>query len=217
MKKAIKLIAILNFGIFSLSLNIACGSIKLSKSTNYNGQTERYAKSKTEPTVWKRIDGQWVTTIDGQVVKKPTEHCRASFSALLYNDRRQLWEFTKPYKGRNSGHYLGEGKYMKNKNAIPKALAGTLDGIAIAKGTRVIIYSTENLKGNILLDQSGPALINNTYFKGGVSWLGTSYDSVLTKKFKGKLNQLFPPSCRKYSSSIMHNWRKGSFEIICED
>ena len=38
----------------------------------------------------------------------------------------------------------------------------------------------------------------------------------MTKKFKGKLNDLFPPSSRKYSATNMHYWVYGSLEVICE-
>tara|TARA_Y100001954_G_C15689443_1_gene541951 strand:+ start:74 stop:850 length:777 start_codon:yes stop_codon:yes gene_type:complete len=258
MKKAIKLIGILYFGIFSLSLNIGCGSTKLS-NVEINHPVMKMSKNerlkdskgkkigvlhsdssqydlakewspKTSNTIFEAkqnrsgnnhfkdtiVDGRKVTVIDGQVVKKPTKNCRAFVTGRLVSDHFEIGLSSKVYKVDDCSEYVGEGKYMKNEHAFPKAVACTFDGIAIAKGTRVVIYSEENLQGDILLDQSGPALINNIKFKGRV-FSNNVTDSIMTKKFKGKWNQLFPPSCRKYSSSNMHNWVYGSLEVICED
>ena len=166
------------------------------------------------------IDIKNDTIIDGRKVKKPTKNCRAFFTGLLLNDHYERQWFSEVYKVDEYSEYVGEGKYIKNINAFPKAVASTFDGIAIAKGTRVVIYSKENLQGDVLLDESGPALINNFTFKGQLTHKGTHIDSVITKDLtgsEGDLNLLFPPSCRKYSATNMNLWSNGSIEVICED
>ena len=107
--------------------------------------------------------------------------------------------------------YVGEGEYPDNKKAFPKAVSTTFDGIAIDKNTRVIIYSNKKFKGKILLDCTGPAIINNIKWKDD-----PEIKDFQTKKFKSPLHQNFPPSTRQWSQTNMETWSNGSLKIICQ-
>ena len=101
------------------------------------------------------------TIVDGELVKKPTNNCRAHFSGLLMTDNFQSDHHTEIYQLDESSEYVGEGEYPRSILAFPKAHESTFDGIAIDKGTRVIIYSEENFNGSILMDETGPKIITN--------------------------------------------------------
>lgn len=154
------------------------------------------------------------TIIAGSKVKKPTNQCRAHFSGLLMSDEfRKGWK-TEIFKLDNSSEYVGEGEYAKAILAFPKSHAATFDGIAIDKGTRVIIYSMENFQGDILMDETGPVIITNKIRIEDP----TIIDSVQVnnrKIFKGYLEELFPANVRKISSSNMFEWSQGSLKVIC--
>lgn len=105
---------------------------------------------------------------------------------------------------------VGEGSYSKNSEAFPNAVKTTFDGIAIDDGTRVIIWEKENFQGKVLLDQTGPAIINNVNWKSD-----TRYNGTMTKIFKDKdLQELYPQNRRFWSISNMHDWSKGSVKVM---
>jgi len=104
------------------------------------------------------------TIIDGEKVQKPKQNCRAFFSGRLVTDNKKYAE-TVVFEPNSESEYVGSGEYPRAINAFPNSAKATFDGIAIDKNTRVIIYSEINFKGNILLDENGPALINNIIWK----------------------------------------------------
>jgi hypothetical protein len=143
-------------------------------------------------------------------VQPPKENCRAHFSGTLLSDIFIDGHISTIFKPDKYGEYVGAGDYPSNKIAFPNAVAHTFDAIAIDKNTRVIIYSKPNFKGNILLDITGPALINN------VKWKHDSRIASVNKKtFSPKLQAIFPQNVRKWSSQDMNKWSNGSVKIIC--
>ena len=154
------------------------------------------------------------TIVDGVIVKQPTNNCRAHFSGLLMTDNFQPENHTEIYQLDESSEYVGEGEYPRSILAFPKAHYDTFDGIAIDKGTRVIIYSDENFNGKILMDETGPKIITNKIRMED----GNKSDVNNNQKiFKEPLNSNYPPSCRKMSSSNMFEWSKGSLKVICNE
>ena len=114
---------------------------------------------------WENIDGEEVqeptendTIIDGEIVNKPTANCRAHFSGLLISDYYESETRSKIWVIDDASEYVGEGEYPRAINAFPRAHEATFDGIAIDKNTRVIIYSEENFKGDVLLNEAGHPL-----------------------------------------------------------
>ncbi len=143
-------------------------------------------------------------------VKPPREHCRAHFSGTLLSDIFIDGHISKIFKPDKYGEYVGEGFYPSNRAAFPNAVKYSFDAIAVDAGTRVIIYSEENFKGKVLLDVTGPALINNIRWKND-----SRIKNFTTKHFSGGLQNIFPPNTRTWSSSDMRDWSKGSVKVIC--
>lgn len=140
----------------------------------------------------------------------PRKNCRVYFSGTLVSDEPVEGHISVIYVVDKYSEYVGDGEYPDNKVAFPKAVATTFDGIAIDKGTRLIIYSKKNFEGEVLLDITGPALINN------IKWQSNVYiKNFQTKTFKGDLEENFPPSCRQWSKNNMNEWDHGSLKIIC--
>ena len=154
------------------------------------------------------------TKIDGIEVKKPTRNCRVYFSGRLVTDDLKYDESV-IFQVNHESEYVGEGKYPRASRAFPNSARATFDGIAIDRKTRLIIYSRRDFKGSVVLDITGPALINN------VKWKGTSLENIINeinvKNLKGGLNDIFPKSCRQYSTSDMHSWSNGSLKVICNE
>ena len=152
--------------------------------------------------------------IDGEIVKEPISNCRAHFSGLLMSDSFELNYFTEIYQIDEFSEYVGEGEYPRANTAFPKSHSASFDGIAIDKGTRVIIYSKENFNGEILMDEIGPKIITNIFRI-------EEYQEIVLKNnqkiYKEPLNTNFSPSSRKMSSSNMIEWSQGSLKVICNE
>jgi hypothetical protein len=164
---------------------------------------------------WENIDDDYKkndTIIDGEIVQKPTNKCRAHFTGALMNDSYEEGHNSLIFKLDKYSEYVGEGEYPRANIAFPKSHTASFDGIAIDKSTRVIIYSKQNFKGNIVLDITGPAIINNILFKGD-----PSLDDINNRTLKSPYEGIFPKSCRQYSKSDMRNWSNGSLKVICNE
>lgn len=145
-----------------------------------------------------------------QNVEPPRENCRAHFSGTLLSDNYIDGHISTIYKPDEYGEYVGEGEYPNNTVAFPNAVQHTFDAIAVDKGTRVIVYSQPNFQGNVLLDVTGPAVINN------VKWKDEARIKDFTRKtFVSPYESWFPKSCRRWSSSNMNDWSYGSVKVIC--
>jgi hypothetical protein len=143
--------------------------------------------------------------------KGPTENCRVHFSGLFMGGDFLENHISKIYQADYASEYVGSGEYKSNKKAFPKAVARTFDGIAIDRGTRLIIYSKENFKGTVVLDVKGPAIINNVLFKDD-----PRYNHCNTDTYSGDLQRNYPQSVRKWSKTNMQTWSSGSCKITCE-
>ena len=145
------------------------------------------------------------------IPKAPEANCRVHFAGTLISDEFVDGHISKIYSADDYSEYVGGGFYSKCKTAFPKADYHSFDGIAVDKGTRLIIYSEPNFKGKVLIDIVGPAIMNNELFKNDFV-LG----DFIHKKFSEPLESNYPQSCRKWSPSNMRNWSNGSCKIICD-
>jgi hypothetical protein len=119
---------------------------------------------------------------------------------------------TQIYTEDDLSEYVGAGEYPDNTIAFPKAVGSTFDGIAIDKETTLIIYSEKNFKGDILLNASGPLVINN------VKWINDPrYSHANTDTYPSILQNNYPQEVRKWSSTDMHSWSNGSCKIFCKN
>ena len=106
--------------------------------------------------------------------------------------------------------YVGAGYYPANKRAFPKSVNSTFDGIAVDKGTRLIIYEKPNYQGKTLLDVKGPIIINNMKWQNDSKVSHCNYDT-----YSPQLQNTYPPNVRFWSESDMHQWSYGSCKIMC--
>ena len=144
------------------------------------------------------------------IPKDPRPNCRIFVSGALISDRNHGYPgYREIYVEDAYSEYVGAGEYPDNVKAFPKSAQSTFDGIAIDKGTRVIIYSEKNFKGDVLLDKNGPAIINNMIWKDSLS---IDWKNI---KFKPPYQDTFPSSKRYFSKSNMNKWSYGSMKVIC--
>lgn len=141
---------------------------------------------------------------------KPIEGCRAFFSGLLISDVYNSFWTSQIWKEDMYSEYVGSGSYNNLNEAFPKAIQGTFDGIAIDSNTRIIIYDQPNFKGKIVLNVTGPLVINNLIHKHSLPKLNS--DPLKNKE----LHILFPPENRIWSKTNMYLWQNGSIKIMCK-
>lgn len=141
----------------------------------------------------------------------PTRNCGVHFSGTLLSDTKIQGHISKIYEPDIYGEYVGDGRYANNQAAFPKAVKYTFDAIAVDQGTHLIVYSKPNFQGEILLDVSGPYLINN------VKWQDEArIKDFLTKTFTPEFEANYPKSCRHWSKTNMNSWDFGSVIITCD-
>jgi hypothetical protein len=144
--------------------------------------------------------------------QKPKEGCRAFFTGLVVGGKFLDMHISQVYKEDNYSEYVGAGEYPDNEKAFPKAVASTFDGIAIDAGTRVVIYEGKDFKGKVLLDKTGPAIINNVKWKDD-----PRYSHCNTDTYPEPLQTNFPQNVRFWSESDMQKWSFGSLKVICNN
>lgn len=150
--------------------------------------------------------------IHDSIPRAPQENCRVHFSGLLMGGHYDEVGISEIYKEDFASEYVGAGYYPNNAQAFPKAVNATFDGIAIDRGTRLILYSQPDFQGNVLLDVKGPAIINN------VIWIDDPrYNHCNSDNYSRNLQSNYPQNVRRWSSSNMQEWSKGSCKIMCSD
>ena len=168
----------------------------------------------------KSVEQLWKATQDERDIplkkdpkpEPPKQNCGVHFSGCLLGDEVLLNNISVIFENDPFGEYVGSGFYPENQKAFPKAVGATFDAIAVDQGTHLIIYSEPNFKGKVVLDVVGPILISNKIWKDD-----SRFTSLHNKTFTPKLQALFPPSRRQWSTEDMTRWDKGSCKIICED
>ncbi|MBO7462410.1 MAG: hypothetical protein J6T96_07420 [Bacteroidales bacterium] len=141
----------------------------------------------------------------------PVRNCGVHFSGTLLSDTKVQGHISKIYEPDIYGEYVGDGRYANNQAAFPKAVKYTFDAIAVDKGTHLKVYSKPNFQGEVLLDVSGPYLINNVKWKNEAR-----IKDFITKTFSPEFEANYPKSCRHWSESNMNAWDFGSVVITCD-
>lgn len=141
---------------------------------------------------------------------QPQGDCRAHFTGGLMADH--FWDggISEVYVEDAYSEYVGPGLYPDSTQAFPKAVATTFDGIAIDAGTKVTIYSEKDFKGTVLYEAIGPAIINNSIWRGY-----DIYGPPVERDWKEPLQSLYPQAVRKWSDGNMHDWSYGSLMVEC--
>nr|WP_294860595.1 hypothetical protein [uncultured Fluviicola sp.] len=122
-------------------------------------------------------------------------------SSVLISDSSINDMSSQAYNADSYSNFFPQGKY-------PTINQYYMDGIAIPDSTHLIVYSEPNFKGKVLLDIAGPAVVSNNSKIND-----PAFREIQSKTFKGALQRIFPQSVRRWSSSDMHEWAKGSMEI----
>ena len=130
------------------------------------------------------------------------------FSGLLISDMRQDNLSSGAFSKDPYSDFIKPGKYNLITNLLVYSSYQTLDGIAVPANIRLVIYSEPNFKGTILLDVTGPAIVNNGSKKNT-----PDAAEIQTHAFTMPLQAHFPPSVRTWSRSDMKSWENGSMEI----
>jgi hypothetical protein len=134
------------------------------------------------------------------------------FTGAIISDEFSSTGITKVFDKKDQySNFLKPGKYKDLSHYLLNANHHTLDGIAIPANTRLIIYKNKNCSGEMVLDITGPAIINN-----GIWSEYELYKNVNTKEFSPDIQPYFPQATRSWSTSNMHEWTKGSMEIRIE-
>jgi len=182
------------------------------KKTGYLGDTSEtlsYGEFNNENRILVlQKDGEEIAIPDEP--QKPKEGCRVFFTGLVVGGEFLDGHISEVYKLDDYSEYVGSGEYPDNEIAFPKSVATTFDGIAIDKGTRVIIYSQKNFQGEIVLDVTGPAIINNVLWKND-----DRYSHCNTIDYKPELQKTYPQSVRRWSEVDMQPWSYGSLKVSC--
>jgi hypothetical protein len=145
-----------------------------------------------------------------EVPQPPLENCRVHFSGGVIGAEQSNRGVSKVYTEDLFSECVGSGSYSSNRDAFPKAVKNTFDGIAIDQNTRLILFSDANFSGDVLVDVTGPAIINNVIWKDEVF-----YRRVHNADYPNALQAKYPQSVRQWSSANMHAWSYGSCKIVC--
>jgi len=185
--------------------------------TGRSSGSYKVSSLKTDETYFFKIDAYTddvrSTTVETSIEVpeiEPEGDCRAHFSGVLMDDGTGTsgW-FSEIYVIDQYSEYVGVGEYPINRQAFPKAVNTTFDGIAIDAGTKVTIYSGENFTGSILYEKVGPAVVNNYI------WQDRSEAANAMATWSEPLQSNYPQSVREWSGSNMHDWSFGSLVVEC--
>jgi tetratricopeptide (TPR) repeat protein len=124
------------------------------------------------------------------------------FCGLPITDERVDGITSKAYSDDPYSDFLVPGKYKWLDSELTYANFQTLDGIAVPEGVRLIVYSKRDFTGNVLLDITGPAIVNN------------AKRTIPEVSAANRLQEAFPSAVRTVSASDMELWVKGSAVII---
>jgi hypothetical protein len=137
------------------------------------------------------------------------------FTGAVMSDTFVLTHFSRAFVNDQYSDFLKPGKYPDGNASLPKSIASSLDGIAIPKKTRLVVYNQPHLKGTILIDITGPAIVNNSQFET------SDFYAVANKKnYSRGLQEIFPQKVRRWTDSgnlSMSYWQSFSFEISVVD
>ena len=135
------------------------------------------------------------------------------FTGALMSDVSSSTKWTSEAFNRQDPYsdFLKPGRYSDLTQELEKSGAHTLDGIAIPEKTRLIIYENSDFTGAVLLDITGPAIVNNVFRH----W-NKRFRNISSKQFHERLQSRLPQSVRSWSSTNMHTWLNGSVEIKIE-
>jgi len=135
---------------------------------------------------------------------------KVQFSGLLISDYYNDSLCSKACAGDVFSDFISPGEYDYTENSLIYSSYQALDGIAVPANTRLIVYSQPCFKGKVLLDITGPAIVNNI-----TKQKDPKAKANQTKNYTpAALQKMYPPTVRVWSQTDMDTWTKGSFEVL---
>jgi len=133
------------------------------------------------------------------------------FTGLLISDHFSERTCSQIRKDDEYSNVVLPGKYDQPAALLADARSSTLDGIVVPPGTRLVIYEQPGFQGNVQLDVTGPAIIQNGRWE-----YDRRYRHTNDQTYTPELQAVYPPSVRTWSTTDMHFWVIGSMEIIIQ-
>ncbi|WP_343631179.1 tetratricopeptide repeat protein [Fluviicola sp.] len=130
------------------------------------------------------------------------------FSSVLMSDSSMADLSSQAFVSDSYSNFIPPGQYPVLNGFSWGTNDQTPNGIAIPAHVRFVIYSEPYLKGKVLVDVTGPAIINNSRMKTQITSV-----TAHSKTFSPALQQIFPQAVRSWSANDMKEWYKGSMEI----
>lgn len=130
------------------------------------------------------------------------------FSNVLISDSTITDVSSQAFVPDSYSNFIPLGQYPVLNGFSWGAADQTPSGIAIPSNVRLVVYSEPYLKGKVVADILGPAIINNNTKRNQLVSM-----TAHSKKFSPALQQIFPQQVRSWSVGDMKEWYKGSMEI----
>lgn len=130
------------------------------------------------------------------------------FSSVLISDSSITDLSSQAFVNDSYSNFIPPGQYPVLNGFSWGTGNQTPNGIAIPANVRFIVYSEPYLKGKVLADVTGPAIIHNSSMKTRPASV-----TVHSKTFSPPLQHIFPQSVRSWSANDMKEWYKGSMEL----
>jgi tetratricopeptide (TPR) repeat protein len=168
---------------------------------NYEAAVEQYQKAiaiKSE-----QYPKDQIAKANLEIARRKSVH----FSGLAIAGERINDQTSKAFSDDPWSDFIVVGKYEWVDRILTYSNFTELDGIAIPVNTRLVIYSERNFKGTVLLDVTGPAIVYNSANAPSAPLLNETFTN-------SAIQETFPPEVRMQSTSDMHQWIKGSMEIL---
>lgn len=130
------------------------------------------------------------------------------FSSMLISDSSIIDVSSQAFVSDSYSNFIPFGQYPVLNGFSWGTTDQTPNGIAIPANIRLVVYSEPYLKGKVLVDIVGPAIISNSTKRNQVA-SATAH----SKNFNPALQRIFPQQVRSWSANDMKEWYKGSMEI----
>jgi hypothetical protein len=198
----------MRYALFALTLIIA-GTPAIKQLSNNN--SPHYSRVLPHQSIVVETATDSTRPADQMSAKEKMDAHVIHFTGAVMSDTFVISHFSKAFVSDQYSDFLKPGKYTDGSASLPKSIATSLDGIAIPKKTRLIVYGKPHLTGMVLLDVIGPIIVNNNIFES------SDFYAVANKKnYSRQLQELFPQKLRRWTdggSYSMSSWQSFSFEI----
>lgn len=137
----------------------------------------------------------------------PTNSQYVHFAEFLLGDESIRGYSTKINEETDESHILGSGEFSDADSILENI--NSIDGIAISENVRLIAYSDKNFEGDVIIDITGPVLLNDV----SLAISDDDYKIIHSKTFTNGLQDKYPTHYRIWLYEP-NRIKSGSFKII---